>query len=451
MPVSEAKNTKTFRSLKVTLTLAFVALGTVVLLVASGLDMYGNYRNQQKAATTEQYLIARNAANSVKGFIQEKIQILKGMARLGDLATADRKRQKDVLGKLLGLEPAFRQLVLLDTRRQELADISRLSRSASGKLAARDDKELFSQVSQGKTYIGPVYIDEVTSEPLMIIAVPVTNIFGDFKGVLISEMNLKFMWDLVDQIKVGKSGVAYVIDKKGKLIAFSDIGRVLKGEDMSHLEAISNCLKHGKTPARSGTSITKGINGSRVIATHVHLDVPDWAVYVELPIREAYAPLFVALGLSISVLLLCLVLAVTTSFYLSKIITEPIIRLRDAAKKISSGDLDTQIDFASKDEIGELAINFNQMAHDLKKAREKETLYAQTLEKDVAERTETLKTAVSRLEQTSNDLQQAKSGLEIKMKELQDFCNTAVGRELKMIELEKEIKKLKGQLPEGAS
>ena len=31
----------------------------------------------------------------------------------------------------------------------------------------------------------------------------------------VAKVNLKFIWDVVSQIKVGKSGVAYVVDAEG--------------------------------------------------------------------------------------------------------------------------------------------------------------------------------------------------------------------------------------------
>ena len=75
---------------------------------------------------------------------------------------------------------------------------------------------LLIQTSTGQRYISPVYIDDATSEPLIAIAIPVKNVFGDFQGTLMAEVNLKFMWDLVDQLKVGETGYAYVVDNQGQ-------------------------------------------------------------------------------------------------------------------------------------------------------------------------------------------------------------------------------------------
>ena len=38
-------------------------------------------------------------------------------------------------------------------------------------------------------------------------------------GVSIAEVNLKLIWDVVSQIKVGEKGSAYVIDREGRIVA----------------------------------------------------------------------------------------------------------------------------------------------------------------------------------------------------------------------------------------
>ena len=38
-------------------------------------------------------------------------------------------------------------------------------------------------------------------------------------GATVAEVNLKFIWDVVNQIKIGRAGKAFVVDGQGALIA----------------------------------------------------------------------------------------------------------------------------------------------------------------------------------------------------------------------------------------
>jgi PAS domain S-box-containing protein len=365
--ILKAKKMKAFRSLRVTLAIAFLALSAVVLLTASSLSMYFSFQNQQKLIINEQRFIAQNAADTVKSFVQENLGILEKSAAIGSLATAGQEEQKTVLERLLGKVPSFRQLILLDAQKQELSKVSRLSNLVSYGFTKQIGNDLFSIVRQEKRYIGSIYIDEITSEPMMIMAVPVTDIFGDFKGVLLAEVNLKFMWDLVAKIKVGDKGLAYVVDKQGYLIAFGDISRVLKGENLIHLGEVNKFVKGDILTHKDSAAIVKGIQGNLVVANHAHLGTPDWAVVVELPVLEAYETVITTLITSGLIMLLSFALAIIFGVLLSKRIAKPIISLRDAAVRIGEGRLDTQIEIKKNDEIGDLAAAFNQMTENLRK------------------------------------------------------------------------------------
>ena len=61
-------------------------------------------------------------------------------------------------------------------------------------------------------------------------------------GVSIAEVNLKLIWDVVSQIKVGEHGHAYVVGSQGRLIAHPDISLVLRNTDMSKLVQVQAAL-----------------------------------------------------------------------------------------------------------------------------------------------------------------------------------------------------------------
>lgn len=75
-----------------------------------------------------------------------------------------------------------------------------------------------------------------------------------------------------------------------------------------------------------------------------------------------------------------LILIFSLLYLLRKIIVKPITIFRDKTKIIGKGDLKTKVDINSKDELGDLATAFNQMAKDLKQSRDKVEDYTQILE-----------------------------------------------------------------------
>ena len=86
--------------------------------------------------------------------------------------------------------------------------------------------------------------------------------------------------------------------------------------------------------------------------------------------------------------------------WLSRNISVPVLALRDAAKRVSKGDLTTAVKKFSQDEIGDLARAFNNMVRDLASAREELHVSNQNLSE-----------ANATLENTLQDLKAAQAQL----------------------------------------
>jgi methyl-accepting chemotaxis protein len=374
---------KISRSLTATLAIAFLALSVAVLLIAGSIQMYLNFQTQQKIVAGQQQLIAQDAANTVASFIQEKFSNLESAIKFGNPAAVSKEEQLRALENLLGLELAFRNLVLLDPQGQELVKASRIFQSAAEQLADRVESDLLTQVKQGNRYIGSVYIDELTSEPMVVMAVPTTDIFGDFQGVLLAEVNLKFMWDLVDRLEIGETGQAYVVDRQGDLIAFGDSGRVLRGENVSHLQEVAEFISNPALVDETGASMSEGIDETLVVGTYVPLGTPDWAVVTELPVDEAYWEIIRGLGISAVVILVMAILAGLTGVYVSQRLAIPLLNLTDTATRIAEGKLDLEATVEGPNEVVRLGEAFNSMTAKLRN-------FINSLEERVTDRTQRL-------------------------------------------------------------
>jgi hypothetical protein len=115
----EIYKTSRLRSLPVVLSVAFLCLSTLVLLIASSLDLYFKYKSHKNLVTSQQELIAGYVVNTVKTFIQKKLEILEAGVSIGNLAGVRPEDRVLVMNKLMGLEPSFRELILLDPQQHE--------------------------------------------------------------------------------------------------------------------------------------------------------------------------------------------------------------------------------------------------------------------------------------------------------------------------------------------
>jgi GAF domain-containing protein/HAMP domain-containing protein len=365
---TKTNNPRSARSLTATLAIAFFGLSVVILLVSGSFTLYNNIRSLRNSIASSQLLIAQDAGKTVGNFIQDKFIVLEAAVEMVNPITASADVRKTTVESLFSLHPAFRQIALLDKQGRQLAQASHIAPDLSPQFALQLKGDAITQTAEGQRYISPVYIDDQTSEPLTAIAIPVTDIFGDIEGTLIAEIDLKFMWELVDRLKVGETGYVYVVDNEGNLIAFQDTGRVLAGENVRQIHEVKEFLENPSAAGdiTPGVESNTGLLGKSVLGTYVPLGTPEWAVVTELPTDEGYQPMVQSLIASIASILLMAVLAGLVGVLVARRLSAPLINLSNVATEVGSGNLSLQAEVAGPAEIAKVAATFNTMTAQLR-------------------------------------------------------------------------------------
>jgi len=411
---SEAPVPKTRRRLFTKYVGLFVAVVCVALLSNGIFDVFFYYQEHKTSLIRIQREQAEAAAAKIGQFVKEIESQLGWTTQLPWSAGSIEQRRFDAL-RLLRQVPAITELAQLDASGKERLRVSRLAMDvvASGTDFSKEPK--FTEAVARKVYYGPVYFRR-ESEPYMTLAIAGTRRDA---GVSVAEVNLKLIWDVVSQIKVGERGHAYVVDAQGRLIAHPDISLVLRNTDMSRLAQVN--AARGTTGGEGGApervQESEDIGGRKVLTAYAPVAPLGWLVFVELPATEAYAPLYAALERLALVLLAALGFAVLAGMFLAGRMVGPIQALRAGAERIGGGDLSQQIRIKTGDELEALADQFNVMAGRLKES------YA-GLEQKVEERTREVEEKSRQLELASQHKSQFLSSMS---HELRTPLNAIIG------------------------
>src|SRR6516225_2276417 len=212
---------------------ALVGLVSLVLLVNGLLNVWFSYDEARDAAIRLQHEKADAAAQHIEEFIAE-IEKQIGWTTATQWASSPIDQRRFDYGRLQRQVPAITELIQLDSQGHEQLEVSRLKMDVVGSGADYSADPRFKEALAKKVWFGPVYFRK-ESEPYMTMAVAQS---GRNAGVTVAEVNLKLIWDVITAIKVGKTGYAYVVDDKGRLIAHPDISRVLRNTDMSGLPQV---------------------------------------------------------------------------------------------------------------------------------------------------------------------------------------------------------------------
>ncbi|MBI4561843.1 MAG: GAF domain-containing protein, partial [Candidatus Rokubacteria bacterium] len=364
----------------------FVTLVSGVLLASGLLEIYFSYEENKTALVRIQREKALAAASKIEQFIRELERQI-GWAvqsRWSASAPALEQRRFDYL-RLLSQVPAVTEISQLDPSGREQLRVSRLAMDVVGSQADFSRESKFLEAKAGKIYFSPVYFRK-ESEPYMTVAMAAGR---EDAGVTVAEVNLKFIWDVVSQIKIGRAGRAYVVDSRGRLIAHPDISLVLQKSDLSALPQIQAARGGPPAPAeeREEVTIARDVQGRQVLTAHAAIVPLGWLVFVDLPLGEAFAPIYSSVLRTALLLLLGLALSVLASLLLARKMVMPIRVLQNGAARIGAGDLGHRIEVRTGDELEALSDQFNSTAAQLQES------YA-NLEQKVEARTRELSEAL---------------------------------------------------------
>ena len=363
----------------------FVAVVCMALLANGIFEVFFYYQEHKAALIRIQREQAEAAAAKLGQFIREIERQLGWTTQLPWSAGLIEQRQLDAQ-RLLRQVPAITELAQLDATGKERLRVSRLASDVVGSGTDFSTEPQFTEAVAHKVYYGPVYFRR-ESEPYMTLSLAGTR---RDSGVSVAEVNLKLIWDVVSQIKVGERGHAYVVGAQGRLIAHPDINLVLRNTNMSQLAQVQAAGGDAVGTASAPVQVAQNIQGHQVLTAYAQVMPLGWLVFVELPVEEAYGPLYAALRRLALVLLAALGFAVLAGMFLARRMVGPIQALRAGAARIGSGDLAQHISIKTGDELEALADQFNDMAGRLQES------YA-GLEEKVELRTRELREALEEL------------------------------------------------------
>ena len=377
-----------------------------VLIVSSLVDLYFSYQETKRALVRVEHEKAAAAAHEIERSVKDIERQLRAVAlqvsvddsaatsgrdigryREGLAEALAEQREIDYL-RLLRSAPPITDIRHLDVAGREQLLVSRFALDTIGGSQDFSAHPAFVAARKtNKTYYGDIYFQN-DSEPHMSIAVP----SGDYAvEVTLAEINLRSIWDVVSQIRVGQGGYAYVVDGSGHLIAHPDFSLVMQKRDISDMPQFRRARAQRPGGEADDVSIVtdKGLAGGEVLAAHATIPLLGWLVFIERPAADALAPLREPVFRSALIIVLGLGLAVLASVLLARHMVAPIRKLQEGAARIGAGELDHRISIDTGDELEALGDEFNRSAARLKES------YA-GLERKVQERTAELAEALSR-------------------------------------------------------
>jgi class 3 adenylate cyclase/HAMP domain-containing protein len=357
--------------------ISLVGLVVFVLAVNGAIETWISYRGIQATLTDAMGEKAEATARRIEQSVSELERQISWVTR-ASAVTLEQHRAD--YAQLLNQVPAVSRLSQIDGNGHEQLRQSRSAITLGSQDDFSRDIRFTDTLTRGVNF-APAYFRD--THPYMSIAV---SHAGFNAGVTVAEIDLRFLNDFLGDAQVGKGTFAYVVDPRGRVLAGSAKGPDV-GKDVSALPQVAAALK---TPDGHAPASGLDAEGDAVLTAAKAVPKLGWLVFFEQPTAQALTPIRDQLVRIALLITLGLAVAILAGTLLARRMLIPITALRSGARRLGDGDFSHRIDVHTKDELEELADQFNSMAGQLHET------YA-GLESKVEERTRDLAQSVNEL------------------------------------------------------
>ncbi len=373
--------------------LILIMAATIVPLIILNIFWTSSQRQSLITGTqSRQALIASGDAEKVNDFTSEKVRTLIIHSQSPSLQQFNLSKATLEISTLLYQDKDLTRAALVNQQGQEVVALtSDLKPSPLQNVQSSDAFKVVNYFA-GNEYISPVATDS-KGQPMVTIAIPLVTFTTpqelgtlstaepgvirnpqDIKGALIVQASLENLWNSVlstannaNNTATPGDGYAYVVNDKGLVIAHPDSTLTNAHKDLSATPIVTlfkNNLGNSNSAPESLQAVSE--KDVPVMATYQKVTSTDWGVIFEEPMSSIYKSVSRVSDLGLAISAAAILVMGLLSFWLSRYITKPVLRIAYAAEQIGHGDFAARVILKRRrDEIGKLAGSINGMGENL--------------------------------------------------------------------------------------
>ena len=345
-------------SLKRKISLIVIIITLVPLLVLSITNYMAEQKNLIASIKDFNQSVNISLTERIDSYIIQNTQNLEIMANSIDLLTMDEYQRETVLRKLRTTSKSYAEISLVDASGNVL-----YSTEAELKTVNQSGELWYSEAMKNTKFVSNSFIDKKLKLPVFYVSVPILDQNLRIAGVLCAKVNMSDIQTLTQQTKLGKSGVAYIVDRNGLVVAHPQFREKVLKEYNAVTSGIQGAIKVNK--GEEGSSEYTDTQSQKVLGTYKMIPTTKWGVITEMSVDEAMASVKSTRTKAMVIILVSCMFAAAVSLWLGAFISKPLTGMVEIVSGLKQGNLSKRLKVTSKDEIGELQEAFNAMAESL--------------------------------------------------------------------------------------
>lgn len=208
-----------------------------------------------------------------------------------------------------------------------------------------------------QVHISQVYEDAITKKQVVTLSKAIVDpASNEVQGVLGIDLELTKLTEMVNETKVGYNGYSVMLDTEGVAL----VHPTLQGDNLMELPFIK------KMYDKKEDYLAYTFENEDRIMPFMTIDKTNWKMGIVYKEKELFSNADIILKSIIWTSVIIVIIAGVLVFLFSKTLTRPIMELKKQMGLVAEGDLTVEVKVSSNDEIGALAMFFNNMVKNMR-------------------------------------------------------------------------------------
>ena len=337
-------------SLQIKLMMVFIILATV-LFVSVGFLFFQSTKQAINFSKEKEFItLAEETSNKIERYMFERYGDIQVMVTSPLLKKGEMKNDVKLqyLNSVRNAYKAYDYIFLTDA----VGNIEVFSGDPKSDIAY---KKFLPTVLKGTNFVSDFTYFPDTKSYGVYYASPIIDLNHKITGAVVERMNFNAISDIVENVRLGSKGYAYMADNLGSNI----------------FQPISNVVNTGILKSKNNKTYYTVHNRIQYFSAYSPIykyksQKNTWNIVVEQPVVEAFQIAYSLRNYTIVLVISSVLIVFVLVLLLSMKITKPIKTLVKQTKNIAEGDIGKNIKIESGDEIGSLAESFNIVLDNLK-------------------------------------------------------------------------------------
>jgi methyl-accepting chemotaxis protein len=334
-----------------------LVVSLVPLIIFAGITVKQTNDNIRNDTEKLMAVTASDMVSNVEEWIDKNVRVLRALTQMPDIISMKREKQEPLL-KAVSKEYPWMYLVFTVG-----PDGMNVARNDDNPLINYSDRDYYKEIMGGKDLAWQTLIGKTSKKPALVMAVPIKQ-DDQWVGVMAMAATIEDLSKLVATWKQGKTGFAFLVDEKGKVVSHQIEEYVVQQTNLNNYPLITAFNKGQK-----GVIYFNDNGVSR--AGYAKKTKYGWTLGMQQDVRETFKVLRETMTFTYILLGITAFVVSLFAWLLGRTIGAPIKKLTDVAERISVGDMGAEIKIKSKDEIGNLAEAISRMQDSLRLAIER--------------------------------------------------------------------------------